>query len=152
MTACSLAMMNPRSIQAVGGTGEPIDQAQRRGDQAGAEKAPSKRSSGMAAVPSDDDRLRRRLPVVLCAARACALEERDGAFIRVERHLLRLARMSANEDHASVTMTDMRDLHGHRRAVHRNDRVLPIELTGPSRRKSERRKAALAILHASSRA
>ena len=44
-------------------------------------------------VLADEDRLHRRLHVVVDAARAGAFEEREGALVRVEHHLLRLARI-----------------------------------------------------------
>src|ERR1700735_5607360 len=58
------------------------------------------------AILADEDRLHRSLHVVVDAAPAGALEEGKGAFVRVEHHLLRLARVSAHEHHAAVAETD----------------------------------------------
>src|SRR5207248_2375147 len=72
------------------------------------------------------------------AARAGALEEGEGAAVRVEHHLLGLARISPHEQHPAVAQPDMRDLHGHRRAVDQHDLVRPVELVGLARRKTQR--------------
>ena len=54
-------------------------------------------------VFADEDRLHRRLHVVVDPALAVAAEEREGALVGVEHHLLRLARIGAHEHHAAVT-------------------------------------------------
>jgi hypothetical protein len=58
--------------------------------------------------------------------------------VRVEHHLLGLARISPHEQHPAVAQPDMRDLHGHRRAVDQHDLVRPVELVGLARRKAQR--------------
>ena len=91
-------------------------------------------------VLADEDRLHRRLHVVVDAARAGAPEEGEGALVRVEHHLLRLARIGADEHHPAVAQTHVRDLHGHRHAVHHHDLVAPVELVGLARRERQRHK------------
>ena len=59
------------------------------------------------ALLADEDRLHRRLHVVVDAARAGALEEGEGALVRVEHHLLRLARIGPHEHHPAVAEADM---------------------------------------------
>src|SRR5208282_6069766 len=53
-------------------------------------------------ILADEDRLHRRLHVVVDAARAGAPEEREGPLVGVEHHLLRLAWIGAREHHAAV--------------------------------------------------
>jgi hypothetical protein len=66
------------------------------------------------AVLADEDRVDRRFHVVVDAARAGAPEEGEGPLVRVEHHLLRLARIGAHEHHAAVAEADVRDLRGRR--------------------------------------
>ena len=77
------------------------------------------------AVLADEDRLHRRLHVVVNAALAGALEEREGALVGVEHHLLRLPRVGAHEHHAAHGKPDVGDLHRRRHAVHDDDLVAP---------------------------
>ena len=58
-----------------------------------------------------------RLHVVVDAARAGSFEEGEGAVVRVEHHLLGLARIGAHEQHAAVAQPDMRHLDGDRHPV-----------------------------------
>ena len=58
------------------------------------------------AVLADEDRLHRRLHVVVDAAPAGALEEDEGPIVRVEHHLLRLARIGPHEQHTAMTEPD----------------------------------------------
>ena len=46
----------------------------------------------------------------------------------VEHHLLRLARVGADEQHPAVAQPDVRDRHRHRRAADQHDLVAPVEL------------------------
>ena len=94
------------------------------------------------ALAADEDRLHRRLHVVVDAARAGALEERECPVVRVEHHLLRLARIGPHEQHPAVAQPDMRHLHRHGRAVDQHDLVAPVELVGLARRKAQRDKGA----------
>src|SRR5947209_15562327 len=66
------------------------------------------------ALLADEDRLYRRLHVVVDAAPASALEQGEGPVVGVEYHLLRLARIDPHEHHAAVTKTYMGGLHDHR--------------------------------------
>src|SRR5580693_5940835 len=88
-------------------------------------------------VLADEDRLHRRLHVVVDATGAGTSKEGEGAFVRVEYHLLRLTRISPAEHHPAVAQADMRNLHGHRDAAHHNDLVAPIELVGFARRERQ---------------
>ena len=63
------------------------------------------------ALLADEDRLHRRLHVVVDAARAGALEEGERPVVGVEHHLLRLARIGPHEQHPAVAEPDVGDLH-----------------------------------------
>ena len=89
-------------------------------------------------ILADEDRLHRGLHVVVDAAPAGALEQDEGPVVRVEHHLLRLARIGPHEQHPAVTEPDMGDLHDHRHAAQQDDLVAPVELEGFSRRKAQR--------------
>ena len=65
-------------------------------------------------------------------------EKRERPVVRVEHHLLRLARIGAHEHHAAVAEPDVGDLHRRRHAVHDDDLVAPIKLVGLARRKGQR--------------
>ena len=56
----------------------------------------------------------------------------------IEHHLLRLARISAHEQHPAVAEPDMGYLHGDRHAVQQDDLVAPVELIGFPGRKTQR--------------
>ena len=92
----------------------------------------------VAAILADEDRLDRRLHVVVDAAAAGALEQGERPVVGVEHHLLRLARIGPREQHAAVAKPDMGDLHDHRHAVEQDDLVAPVELVGFSGRKAQR--------------
>ena len=92
----------------------------------------------VAAILADEDRLHRRLHVVVDAATAGALEQCERPVVGVEHHLLRLARIGAHEQHAAMTQPDVGDLHEYRHAVEENDLVAPVELIGFTRRKTQR--------------
>ena len=61
-------------------------------------------------VLADEDRIHRGLHVVVDAASAGPLEQREGPVVSIEHHLLRLARIDAHEQHAAVAKPDMGDL------------------------------------------
>ena len=82
----------------------------------------------VSAIASDEDRVHRRLHVVVDASRAGATEERERLVVRVENHLLGLARISAHEQHPTEAEPDMRDLHRRGHAVDQDDLMAPIEL------------------------
>src|ERR1700679_1805756 len=63
------------------------------------------------AILADEDRLHRRLHVVVDAPPAGALKERERPFVGVEHHLLRLPRIGAHEHHPAMAEAEMRDLH-----------------------------------------
>ena len=84
-----------------------------------------------------EDRIHRGLHVVVDAARAGALEEREGALVRVEHHLLRLTRIGSHERHPAVAQPHVRDLHRDRRTLEHYDLVAPVELVGFARCKPQ---------------
>jgi hypothetical protein len=84
------------------------------------------------------DRLDRRLHVVVDAARAGALEEGEGPVVGVEHHLLALARIGPHEQHPAVAEPDVSDLDRHRHPVDQHHLVAPVELVGLTRRKAQR--------------
>jgi len=90
------------------------------------------------AVFADEHGFDRRLHVVVDAARARPLEESKGAVVRVEHHLLGLARIGAHEQHAAVAQSDMRHLDGDGGAVDQHDLVRPVELVRLAGRKAQR--------------
>ena len=99
------------------------------------------------ALLADEDRLHRRLHVVVDAARAGAPEERERPLVRVEHHLLRLARIGAHEHHTAMAEADMGDLHGRRHAVHAR-RSRGSSRTGtprPARKSAAHRRSAVAL-------
>jgi hypothetical protein len=89
-------------------------------------------------VLADEHRVDRRFHIVIDSPRAGALEEREGALVRVEHHLLALARIGAHEHHPAMAEPHMRDLQGGRHAVDQRDLVRPVELVGLARRKAQR--------------
>lgn len=97
-----------------------------------------RKAAVVAAIPADEDRVHRRLHVVVDAARAGATEEGERPVMRVEHHLLRLARIGPHEEHAAVAEPHVRDLHCHRHAVEQDDLVTPVELVGLARCKTQR--------------
>ena len=90
------------------------------------------------ALLADEDRLHRRLHVVVDAALAGALEQGECPVVGVEHHLLRLAGIGPHEQHAAVTEPGMGGLHGHRHAVQQDDLVAPVELVGFTRPEAQR--------------
>ena len=90
------------------------------------------------ALLAHEDRVHRRLHVVVDPARAGALVEGEGPVVRVEHHLLGLAGISPNERHPAVTEPHMRDLHRHGDAVDQHDLVAPVELVRLARLEAQR--------------
>src|SRR5271155_3943213 len=89
-------------------------------------------------ILADEDGLHRRLHVVVDAASAGPLEQREGPVVGIEHHLLRLARIDPHEHHAAVTEPDMGRLHDDRHPVQEDDLVAPIELVGLPGSKAQR--------------
>ena len=69
------------------------------------------------AVLADEDRVHRRLHIVVDATSAGPLEQREGPVMGIEHHLLRLARIGAHEQHPAVAKPDVGDLHDQRHAA-----------------------------------
>jgi hypothetical protein len=86
------------------------------------------------ALLAGEDRLDRRLHVVIDSPGAGALEEGESPVMGVEHHLLALAHVCPGEHHPAVAEPDMRHLHGHRHAVDLYDLLAPVELVGFARR------------------
>src|SRR5580658_6703875 len=80
------------------------------------------------ALAADEDRLHRRLHVVVDAARAGPFEKGKRPVVRVEHHLLRLARIPPDEWRPAVAQPNMCHLHCYRRAVDQHDLLAPVEL------------------------
>ena len=57
----------------------------------------------VAPLAADEDRVHRRLHVVVDAALAGPAQERERAVVRVEHHLLALARIRPHIEHPAVT-------------------------------------------------
>ena len=123
--ALDLSFLPPRSRRA----GHRFDQVMR---------AHLEEAAIVLAVLADEDRLHRRLHVVVDAALAGALEERERPVVGVEHHLLRLPRIGAHEHHPAVAEPDVGDLHRRRHAVQHDDLMAPVELVGLARRESQR--------------
>jgi hypothetical protein len=90
------------------------------------------------AFAADEDRVDRRLHVVVDAALAGALEEGEGPVVGVEHHLLALAWIGPHEHHAGMAEPDVRNLHLVGHAVDQHDLVAPVELIGLPGREGER--------------
>ena len=74
---------------------------------------------------ADEDRLDRRLHIVVDAAPAGPLEQCERPIMGVEHHLLRLARIGPHEQHPTVAEPDVSHLHDHRDPA---DSLLKINL------------------------
>ena len=66
------------------------------------------------------------------------LKKAKARFVRVEHHLLGLARIGAHEQHPAMTQPDVRHLDGDRCAVDQHDLVAPVELVRLAQRKAQR--------------
>jgi len=89
------------------------------------------------ALLADEHSIDRRLHVVVDAPPRHPLEELERLLMGVEDHLLRLAQVGPHEQHAAVTQSDLRHLHGDGHAVENDDLVAPVELVGFARPERE---------------
>ena len=85
------------------------------------------------AVTMDQDRVNRGLHVVVDATRAGALEKGECAIVRVEHHLLRLARIRPHKEHPAVAQPHVCHLHGDRHTVDQIDLVAGAKISRLSR-------------------
>ena len=87
-----------------------------------------------------EHRAHRRLHVVVDAPPADPAEEAEGTLVRLEHHLLALARKDLDQIHPAVAQPHVRRLHPGRRT--RQTRVLmaPVELVGLARIEDQRHK------------
>lgn len=81
-------------------------------------------------VLANEDRIHRRLHVVVDSARARPAEEGERPIMGVKDHLLGLPGIGPDEQHPAVAQADMRDLHRHGRPVEDDDLMAPVELVG----------------------
>jgi hypothetical protein len=88
-------------------------------------------------VLADEDRLNGRFHIIVNATTAGAFEKGEGVVMRVEDHLLGLARIGTHKRHAAVAEPHVRDFYGHCRAIEHDDLMTPIELVGFARSKRE---------------
>ena len=86
----------------------------------------------------DQQRVHRGAHVVVDAALAGAAVERERPVMRVEHHLLRLARVGAHERHPAVAEPDLRHLNGCRMPAQQHDLGRPVELVGLAGRVAQR--------------
>src|SRR5271156_759449 len=82
------------------------------------------------ALAAEEDRIDRRLHVVVNAALAGPAEEGECPVMRIEHHLLALTRIGTHVKHPAVAKPHMRDLHRRRPPAEDHDLVAPIELIG----------------------
>ena len=82
------------------------------------------------ALAADQQRVHRSAHVVVDAALAGAAVERERLVVRVEHHLLCLARLGAHEWHPAVAEPDPRNLSRRRNAAQQDDLGRPVELVG----------------------
>jgi hypothetical protein len=90
------------------------------------------------ALLAHEDRIHRRLHVVVDAPGAGALVEGECPVMRVEHHLLGLARVGPHEGHPAVTEPHVGDLDRHGDAVDQHDLMAPVELVGLARIEAQR--------------
>ena len=85
-----------------------------------------------------EHRAHRRLHVVVDAALADPAEEAERALVRLEHHLLALAREDLDQLHAAVTQPHVRRLHPDRGTLQDRVFVAPVELVGLARIEDQR--------------
>ena len=79
---------------------------------------------------ADEDRLDRRLHVVVDAAPADAAIKLECLVVSVEHQLLGLAKIDAHERHPTVRQLHVRRLDRQRQSLERDRLVAPVELVG----------------------
>jgi hypothetical protein len=87
---------------------------------------------------TDEDRLYSGLHVVVDAAAAGALEQRERPIVGIEHHLLRLSRIRPGKQHPAVAKPNVSDLHDHGGAAQQDHLVAPVELVGFAWGKTQR--------------
>ena len=87
---------------------------------------------------ADEDRLHRRLHVVVDAAPADPAVEQERLVVGVEHQLLGLAEVGAHERHAAVRQLHVRRLDRQRQTLQRDRLVAPVELVSLARGKAHR--------------
>ena len=87
---------------------------------------------------ADEDRLDRRLHVVVDAAPADPAIEPERLVVGVKHQLLGLAKVDAHKRHAAVRQLHVRRLDHQRQARKRDRLVAPVELVGLPRREAHR--------------
>lgn len=87
---------------------------------------------------ADEDRLDRRLHIIIDAARAGSAEEGKRLVVGIEDHFLRLARISPHIHHPAMAEPDMDNLYRRRHAIEHDDLVAPVKLVNLARRIIER--------------
>ena len=90
------------------------------------------------AILADEDRIDRRLHVVVYPPGACSAEERERLVVGVEHHLLRFARIGPHKRHPAVAQAHMCNLHRRGDAIDQDNLVAPVELIGFARIEAQR--------------
>ena len=89
---------------------------------------------------ADEDRLDRRLHVVVDAASAGPAIKCEGPVVGIEHQFLRLAEVGPHKRHPAVRQPHVRRLDHQRQSLKRDRLVAPVELVGFARRKAHRHK------------
>ena len=77
---------------------------------------------------TSEDRVHRRLHVVVDAAPTGAAKKAEAPVVGVEHHLLGLARIRDHQEHPAIAKADVGDLDRGRHAAEHHDLVAPVEL------------------------
>ena len=91
---------------------------------------------------ANEDRLDRRLHVVVDTAPADAAIKLECLVVSVEHQLLGLAKIDAHERHPAVRQLHVRGLDRQRQSLERDRLVAPVELVGLPRREAHRHEGA----------
>jgi len=81
-------------------------------------------------VLAGEDRLNGRFHIIVNATTAGTFEKGEGVVMRVEDHLLGLARIGTHKRHAAVAEPHVGNFHRHRRAVEHDDLMAPDLMSG----------------------